>query len=232
MAESQCHLKYDVADARSGLGGTVGTSTCPERFGDRHPTQKTKMRPTIKFPFLLALAPLAGCGGGGGDSTSTSPTSASVGTTTQGAKHGRQSQSEGTVNSTLAYGLKAGAADRAKAASAVKAYLKAQTAGSWGAACSYLSASLRRKLEAASRRSNSPARAGKGCGGGMAAFLGELPPAVLRRAAEIHPLSLRMKGAEALLVYRNGAGASHSLPLRREGEGWRVNFLVSSGSTP
>jgi hypothetical protein len=186
---------------------------------------------TIKFPFLLALALLAGCGGGGGGSTSTSATSASVGATTQ-ASRGRQPKPGGGVNSTQAYGLEAGAADRAQAASTVKAYLEAQTTRSWGAACSYLSASLRRKLEAAPRRSKSPALAGKGCEGVMAAFLGKVPRAVLRGATEVHPLSLRVKGTEAFLVYRNGAGGPHYMPLRREGGGWKVNFLVSSGGTP
>ncbi|HEX6456338.1 MAG TPA: hypothetical protein VF009_07445 [Solirubrobacterales bacterium] len=185
---------------------------------------------TIKLPVLFALALLVGCGGGGGGSTSTSATSASGGATTQ-ASSGRQPKPENSINSTPTQSREAGTAARAQAASTVKAFLDAQAKRNWGAACSYLSAPLRRGLEAASRRSSSPAPAGKGCGSIMAGFLSKMPPAVVHRTAEVHPLSLRVKGAEAILVYRDGAGTPNDMPLRREGGKWRVNFLTGLGGT-
>lgn len=188
-------------------------------------------------PLLLALALLIGCGGGGGSTStsSTSATGASVGTTAPESSGqstpapDAQPTSESGVQATQAYRPDARAADRAKAASTVSAYFKAQASRSWGKACSYLSASLRRNLEGASRGSNLPA--GKGCGGLLVAFLGKQTPAALRSAAEVHRVSLRVNGSQAVLTYRDSGGTSHYIPLLREGAGWKVNFPIGSGST-
>lgn len=132
---------------------------------------------------------------------------------------------KGGDNSIQTYGLEASSSERVEVASLVQAYLGAQAAGHWSEACSLLSTRIRRNLEALGRRVKDHAL---GCEKTMAALTARVPRATLHRAAEIHVLSLRARGARAFAIYRDGTERPCKLPLVREGGSWKVAAVAGS----
>jgi hypothetical protein len=131
---------------------------------------------------------------------------------------------KGGDNSIQAYGVEADSAERVQLATIAKGYLDAQAAGRWAAACSYLDSKLRSNL--ASLAASSPASVGRGCAGGIATLLSTATPAALQSAARIHVLSLRVKGDQAFVIYRDGAGKPFNLPLIRQRGDWRLSATL------
>jgi hypothetical protein len=130
---------------------------------------------------------------------------------------------KGGDNSVQGYGVEASSAERVRAAAVAAAYLRAQAAGSWARACSYLSASLRSRLGAAPRQGPSGEA---GCAKAISILLAKAPKSVLRRAAHIDVISMRTNGDQGFLIYREaGGGAVASLPLTLEGGRWKVGSL-------
>ena len=130
----------------------------------------------------------------------------------------------GGDDSIQTYGLEAQSADRVRAARLVEAYLGAQAAGRWASACADLSAVIREKLDLAAK--GAPNIHVSGCPGALAALLSKTPRATRRRAAQIQVLSLRVKGAQAFVIYRDGEGKPYNLLLRREGAEWKIGSLT------
>jgi len=137
---------------------------------------------------------------------------------------------KGGDDSIQTYGVEAQSAERVKAARLVKAYLGAQAAGHWASACADLSAVILKKLELATR--GAPRIHASGCPGALAALISKTPPAIRRRAAQIRVLSLRVEGARAFIIYRDGEGRPYNLLLNREGAEWKIGSLAGIELVP
>jgi hypothetical protein len=127
---------------------------------------------------------------------------------------------KGGDNSIQTFGVEADTAERAQVASLLNAYLHAEAAGRWGAACAHLASMLQQKF--ATLGNSSPASLGKGCAGGIGTLFSKAPKAILHSVVPIHVLSLRVSEPRAFVIYRNGAGKAYNLPLIREGGRWRI----------
>ena len=134
--------------------------------------------------------------------------------------------SRGGDNSIQTYGAEASSSERSQATSAAQAYLDARAAKRWDSACSYLSTQIKSQLQALLAQAKG-ARA-KGCTAGMQVMTTAVSPSALRKAAAIHVLSLRVKGPQAFLIYRDGEATPSALPMAREGGAWKVGALAGS----
>ncbi len=132
--------------------------------------------------------------------------------------------SKGGDNSIQTYGTEAPAAERIAVAAAAKAFLDSEADGRWAVACTYLPSSTQRKMTRAAKRS--PQIKGGGCAAVLGTMLARAPKPLLRSGSQIHVLSLRVKGSQAFVIYRNAAGKAYNLPLRREGGEWKVAALT------
>jgi hypothetical protein len=194
--------------------------------------------------FGLTAALLGGCGGEGSQDTSASSSAAGVGKQGGGGATGRSASdsasaslpNEGTKrpapgvplakggdNSIQTYGAEASGAQRAHARAVVEAYLDARAAGSWAQACAYLVPRMRASMQAAARSSQGKV---SGCGGVMEAIAANTPQADLQSAAQIEPLSLRVKGPQGFLIFRDGEGTPANMPLNLLGGRWKVTSLI------
>jgi hypothetical protein len=202
-----------------------------------------------------ALA-LAGCGGSGGGSSSTTGAAAQTTATakqgtrpkqdkskpkqgggkSQGAKGvtpsgssakgkaGKTSVAQENATIVRTYGTAGSNSDRDQAAQVAALFLSARAAGNWTGACSNLAASLRSQLEPyAQTTTGSPTQR---CANALRGYEAKLSQAARQSQAEVHALSLRVKGDEALLIYRNGAGRQYDIPMLREGGEWRVGAIA------
>jgi len=134
---------------------------------------------------------------------------------------------KGGDNSIQHYGVEAEANERVEVAAIVKAYLEAQAAARWPEACSYLSAEIRHNLEALLERA-SKGSARVSCATAMATFFQRAPQAALHAAADIEVLSLRVQGADAFLIYRDGKGTPTEMHMVSEGGEWKVGALIGN----
>lgn len=134
---------------------------------------------------------------------------------------------KGGDNSIQTYGVEADSRERARVAVIARSYLKAQASGRWGAACDRLIALLHRRLKMLAGGAKS--LRGQGCAGAMAAVVGRASPAELRQSAQIHVLSLRVRGKQAFVIYRDGSGHPFNLPLVRENGEWKLSALAGIG---
>jgi hypothetical protein len=132
----------------------------------------------------------------------------------------------GGDNSIQTFGVEAPSADRVAASRVFQAYLDARLAGDWALACSYLSGPTRTQLE------QFGGQAGRGgssdCAQVMRAFTEGVPKEVLRNAADIRVLSMRVEGGQAFLIYRDGEGLPSSVPMNEEGGAWKVAAIAGS----
>jgi hypothetical protein len=135
--------------------------------------------------------------------------------------------SHGGDNSIQTYGTESQSSEREEAALIAQAFLRAEAAGRWGEACSYLDAKVREGLEALARKAKG--KGIEGCAGAMAALLAKVPEGALQKAAEIQVLSFRVEGDRGFVVYRDGTGKPYNLPLDREGGEWKVGALAGVG---
>lgn len=128
--------------------------------------------------------------------------------------------SRGGDNSVQAFGLESESDERIRAAATVSAYLRALATGDWAEACSRLAAQTRVQLSRlGGKLQGGPAT---GCESTLRSFTARLPASVLRSAARIHVLSLRVQGDRAFLIYRDAEGTVSQLPMSRDGGGWKV----------
>jgi hypothetical protein len=132
---------------------------------------------------------------------------------------------KGGDNSIQTYGVEATSTERAAATAIARAYLAAQASANWPLACSYLAGKVRSGLEEFAAKAG-PSSALQGCAGGMALLLGKTSQDTLKRAADIHVLSLRIAGPQAFIIYRDATGTPYNLPFTREHHTWRISALV------
>jgi len=132
-------------------------------------------------------------------------------------------------NSIQEYGVEGPSAGRAQAALVLQAYLEAGAGGEWARACTYLSAATKRELEELVARSpESEDSKPKGCVETMRTVGSLIRPPGDRGAADIRVLSLRVEGAQAYLVYRDGEGAQSAIAMDREGGRWLLGDLAGN----
>jgi hypothetical protein len=112
-----------------------------------------------------------------------------------------------------------------QAATTVKAYLDAQTAGRWSEACSFLASAIRDNLDKLTKRA--PNAKVEGCAEAMESILGGIPKGMLRTVADIHVLSMRVDGDRGFLIYEDRHAAPTEIPMEREGGEWKVRALIA-----
>ena len=94
-------------------------------------------------------------------------------------------------------------------------------------ACSYLSSSMKKQLESFGSQAQRGGRA-LDCAQVMKAFTAGVPEKALRTAADINVLSMRIKGGQAFLLYKDGDGLPSSVPMNEEGGAWKVSAIAGS----
>lgn len=127
-------------------------------------------------------------------------------------------------NSIQESGVEADAAERARAAAALHAYLDLRAAHHWAAACEYMAASLIVLLERAvaiSPGGENP----KGCPAVLAAMSEAAPQRLLDELAEVDVGSLRLNGQRGFLLYHGPEGKSYAILLAKEAGGWKVTTM-------
>jgi hypothetical protein len=132
----------------------------------------------------------------------------------------------GGDNSIQTFGVEAPSADRVEAARVFQAYLDARAAGDWALACSYMSEAIRTQLEqfgsqGGSSRSLDCAEVTRG-------FTAGVSREILRKAADINVLSMRVEGGQAFLLYKDGDGLPSAVPMNEEGGNWKVSAIAGS----
>jgi hypothetical protein len=203
-----------------------------------------------------ALA-LAGCGGGGSGSASTAtntaartsaaitkssaqPKSKSTQAKGGGKSHGAESASPGgsttkgrAAKTTPAqedamivrtYGTAGSSAERDQAAQVAALFLSARAAGNWTQACANLAAKLRAQLEPYAQTTTGSAE--QRCAEALRTVSAKAPKTT-PAGADVHALTLRVKGEEALLIYRDGTGKTLDIPMLRDGGEWKVGAVAA-----
>jgi len=135
----------------------------------------------------------------------------------------------GGDNSIQEYGVEGSSAGRAQAARTLQAFFRAQAAGGWSRACSYLSAATKRELEETVARSpESDESKPKGCREILRVVGALTRPGDGRSAAEIRVLSMRVEGKQAYLLYKDSEGTRSAIAMDREGGRWLVGNLSAA----
>ena len=132
---------------------------------------------------------------------------------------------KGGDNSIQMSGVEGPAAERVQAAKVAKAYFDARAAGEWARACSYLMEPLERQLLAFGDQARGREL---DCAAVMRAFTARVPDRVLREAADIRVISLRVNGDGAFLLYRDGTGEAMVLAMGREDGFWKVGAIAGN----
>lgn len=127
-------------------------------------------------------------------------------------------------NSIQAYGVEADAALRVTATKLIVSFFGDEASGDWGAACGMLRAQVASNLAELSR--HAPASKGRGCPVALRALLLKLPQSEQGRGDDLRVLSLRVKGPQAFVIYRDANGKAYNMPLRREDGQWKIAALV------
>ena len=143
---------------------------------------------------------------------------------------------KGSDNSVQEFGVEARSEERVRAAQVLQAYLAFRAARDWARACSYLSASVKAGLKRIRGKAQGEGSKPSGCAETMRTLLAGAPRSAPRSAADIRVLSLRVRGTQALLLYRDGKGTPSVIPMAREGGEWKVaaalgGALPSAGGT-
>jgi hypothetical protein len=200
-----------------------------------------------------ALA-LAGCGGSGGGSSSTmsaattqtsaakksaqakskpkqtggksqsAKATAPSGSAAKGKAGKKASVAQENATIVRTYGTAGSSAERDQAAQVAALFLSARAAGNWTQACANLASWLRSQLEPyAQTTAGSPTQR---CAAVLGGYEAKVPQATRQSQADVHALALRVKGDEALLIYRDGAGKTFDIPMRREGGEWKTGAIA------
>jgi hypothetical protein len=134
---------------------------------------------------------------------------------------------KGGDNSIQEYGEESDESELQEAAEVVHGFYVARAQEEWSKACSYLAKSNIEQLEELG--SQSPEFKGGGCAPILEAFTRPLPPALQREITTVDAGSLRHEGEQGFLIYYGADHDTYAMPLRDEGDGWKVAAL--SGTT-
>ncbi|HEU4735590.1 MAG TPA: hypothetical protein VFS48_01005 [Solirubrobacterales bacterium] len=134
---------------------------------------------------------------------------------------------KGGDNSVQEYGEESDESELQEAAEVVHSFYVARAREEWSKACSYLAKGNIEQLEELG--SQSPEFKGAGCAAVLEAFTRPLPAAIQREITTVDAGSLRRDGEQGFLIYYGADHDTYAMPLRDEGEGWKVAAL--SGTT-
>lgn len=76
--------------------------------------------------------------------------------------------------------------------------------------------------------SRSPGLKGEGCAAILHAFTRPLPASVRRETTLVDAGSLRTEGEQSFLIYRGEGGTVYAMPMKQEGDGWKVTLLSAT----
>lgn len=136
-------------------------------------------------------------------------------------------------NSVPTYGSEGSASQRRAAEAALAAFLDARAGEEWSAACRYLAASVRDRLEKFAKDSGGKL---KGCAPVLDALSSSGSSSSLASPLTHGLASLRVKGQNAFALWLGPGGQKYAMPMAAEGGAWRVTQLAPlpypPGSTP
>lgn len=137
-----------------------------------------------------------------------------------------QFRTKGGDNSVQEYGEEGSESELQEVAEIVHGFYVARAEEEWDTACSYLAKSNVEQLEKLA--SQSPQFKGAGCAPILKAFTRPLPAAVQREITTIDAGSFRHDEEQGFLIYYGPEHTVYSMPMRNEGDGWKVAALSGS----
>jgi hypothetical protein len=207
-------------------GGVSPVSTTTVTAG----AAATATAPVTSVPASTAAKPAATAPRSHDTSTSTS-------TTTAGGSGGGAASFhvQGGDNSIPEYGQEASASERARAETALAAYLRARARGEWPVVCSKLASATRAQLEQLGRAAAKARGTAMGCGQILKALSGT--SAAARADMLVSGVAaLRVKGTTAFALFHGSRGSKWVITMREEGGAWKVSELAPIpypfGTTP
>jgi hypothetical protein len=132
---------------------------------------------------------------------------------------------KGGDNSIQNYGEEADSSEVEEVNAILSGYLDARAAGQWAKSCTYLAATSVQPLQRLAE--SSPKLEGKGCGAILGALSAGLPKSA--RASSLGEegiASLRAKDEQAFALYHGTDGKDYFVPMRREGDEWKVGSMI------
>jgi hypothetical protein len=126
-------------------------------------------------------------------------------------------------NSIPTYGTEASASQRAAAEAVLSGYLAARAEGAWASACSLMSASVTRQLEALGGEAGG---AGPSCAGAYAKLSEGIPAAERADPLTQGLTALRVESPHAFALFYGPGGQQYMTPLEEEGGGWKVTQIA------
>lgn len=172
-------------------------------------------KPAATLAVALLAIVLAGCGGNGGDSAGApAPSESSESAPSKSAEE----PSRGGEASIEDFGSEAAGAERSEVLSAFHGYLDAVAEKDYGAACSHLSADVRRSLEAIAPESVKA----KGCEGILpeVAAPNASQGALQQSSGEV--TKVRVEGDQGFVVFKAPGANRYQMTMTREDGEWRV----------
>lgn len=129
----------------------------------------------------------------------------------------------GGDNSVPTYGSEASGNQRRAAEAALAGFLDARAKEDWPTACSYLSASTRKRFEEFANGSGSKL---KGCAPILKMFASSGTGSSLASSLTHALTSLRVNGDNAFALWVGPHGQKYAMPMVREGGAWRVTQIA------
>ena len=139
-----------------------------------------------------------------------------------GSETGSDQFRDQTDSAILDFGEESDEAELDEAATAVEDFLTARAADDWPEACAQLSRAVLAKIEHLA--TTATGLADKSCPSFLGAFT-ELTDRERRDSAEVDAGSLRQRERRAFLIYHGADEVVYAMPMRREGEVWKVDSL-------
>jgi hypothetical protein len=161
------------------------------------------VRRTLVSLTLLAALVVSGCGGDSDRSTEEPAAKEAAG--------GAEASIEG-------FGEEAGGNERSALLAAFEGYLRAIEEEDGPAACSHLSATVRRSLEQIAAES----LPGKGCAAILPRLLAPTAPRVAREQRTGEVTKVRIEGDRGFVVFRAPGARLYQLPMAKEGGRWKA----------
>ena len=140
------------------------------------------------------------------------------GSSTSGSDQFRDQTDSGLLD----FGEESDAGELEKAEKAVQSFFLVRSKEDWPATCAQLSRALLTKIE--NLAISSTELRDKSCPSFLETFL-RISKQEREESAAIDAGSLRQQGARGFLLFYGGGEAVYAMPLRKEGEAWRIDSL-------
>lgn len=129
-----------------------------------------------------------------------------------------------TDSALLDFGEEGSGAELEEAEEVVRSFFSARSKEDWPATCAQLSEALQSKIEHLAVSSTQ--LEDKSCPAFLEAFL-SVSEQERRQSTNIDDGSLRKQGERAFFIYLGAGEVVYAMPLRREGDAWKVDSLSS-----